>query len=147
MKVNNMAIDPEQSDDILAFYKDKYAKVNLITCEECGSDLAIEVLIPERQSKMMNAHHEGMTVIPIGNTLLASRKRQDGVMGYECRCGNDSRIGEAEKGVVGKGLRDMMPHERDMVDANLKLSGSKPQVTEDADGTKHVERFAIKRLK
>lgn len=31
---------------------------------------------------------------------LSSRQRLDGHMGYLCRCGNDSRLSEAEQGVI-----------------------------------------------
>lgn len=149
MKINNQAIHPDQSEDVLKFYTDKYPRVNLVTCEKCEQDLAIEVLIPEKQSKAREAHHDGMTIIPIGNTLLASRKRLDFVMGYECICGNDSRLGEAEKGVLGRGLRNTMPHEEGMVDANLKLGKDKykPDVSVFNDGSQRVEGFFIKKLK
>jgi len=34
--------------------------------------------------------------------LRAFRHRLDGYLGFECWCGNDSRLCEAEKGVVGR---------------------------------------------
>lgn len=34
--------------------------------------------------------------------LRSSRQRLDGYMGFECWCGNDSRLAEQEKGIVGQ---------------------------------------------
>lgn len=36
------------------------------------------------------------------NGLLSARKRFDGNWGFECICGNDSRLAPSEKGLIGR---------------------------------------------
>ena len=50
--------------------------------------------------------YENGSIIPVVNNkgmmfLLATRERLDGHLGFQCRCGNDSRLCEAEKGISG----------------------------------------------
>lgn len=148
MQINNRAIPKEEADEVIDFYKRKFQKANIVTCDECGTDLAIEVLIPEKYAQMLkHTHHEGLTIIPIGDSLLASRKRPDGYMGYECRCGNDSRVGPGEKRAVGKGFRDPMPHEEERIKAQIQLSSAQPEVLTDDKGCVHVDKFKISKMK
>jgi hypothetical protein len=60
-----------------------------IYCKQCKKDIGeIEI-------------NNGIVSYKKINGILASRFRMDGNWGFECSCGNDSRLCEAEKGKIG----------------------------------------------
>lgn len=83
----------------------------VIYCQKCKKDIA-EVTL---NMGMVRYHKE--------NGILACRLRHDGKWGFQCMCGNDSRLAKAEKGIINSGP----PTKEDLakVEANLK---AKPTV-------------------
>lgn len=149
-----------EAKEIVDFYLKNYEIVQVVRCDGCGNDLCIEVLDPDQY--MMNKthyHHEGLRMIELtGGTLLARRKRLDGTMGYECRCGNNTLNSEVELGIipsikVKKGsalapaaIPTIQPHHESMVADQITKSGYEPDIKVDG-AFKTIETFTIERLK
>lgn len=70
----------------------------------------------------------------------ASRVRLDGNLGFECWCGNDSRLCEAEKGVKGIENNAVQKSDLDTVFARLQQKPANYPVT---DGAQVVDGFKI----
>jgi len=78
------AAQKKEAKEIANYYKEHFDFVQLVQCEKCGSDLCLWVLDRDQVQANMVNHHLGLRRIVIGNSLLASRKRLDGAMGYQC---------------------------------------------------------------
>ena len=89
--------------------------------------------------------------------LLAWRKRMDGHLGFQCDCGNDSRLSDAEKGVFrpmgatqalkgSKGQPDIitagMPDKAGMEEIARRLQASPPRYPV-VDGVQKIDNFSI----
>lgn len=66
----------------------------LIYCNQCKKNVG-EFHVDDR----------GKVVFDSEDGILAVRKRMDGNWGFQCMCGNDSRIAQQEKGLIGKEKR------------------------------------------
>ena len=75
--------------------------------------------------------------------LFAYRPRLDGYFGFQCACGNDSRLCTQEKGVRGIEKNHVTPNEVKLVLGRVKKA---PVVYEEKDGVQVVDNFIIKRL-
>lgn len=79
---------PQDAQQMLEFYKQHFAVVDLVSCSKCGAMLAFECSGGE--SMGLAANELGKYVIPIGDSLLSSRVRLDEaptgerMMGYQC---------------------------------------------------------------
>lgn len=81
---------PKDLKKQLEFYKNRFDEVHIVTCDKCGTLLAIEVKSAETMQPG-NPHPEGRQVIPVNYdkhplamALLAWRPRLDGAIGYQC---------------------------------------------------------------
>lgn len=74
-------LEPTDHQSVLDYYIEHYAEVHIVSCNECGTDLAIEIR-GEVSGYKLNDY--GFTVLPFGDSLLSSRVRLDGSMGYQC---------------------------------------------------------------
>lgn len=75
--------------------------------------------------------------------LRASRPRLDGEYGFECVCGNDSRIASHEAGAISYDGKP--PTRQGLEDIHTRLQ-KRPPVYSEVDGTKEVDGFSIERL-
>ena len=75
--------------------------------------------------------------------MRASRNRLDGFFGFECGCGNDSRIAEAERGVPG--FINALPTKENIerVWGRLKV---KPAVFIEHNGKQEIDKFLIEKI-
>lgn len=80
--------NPADAQQMLEFYKQHFAVVELVSCSNCGSMLAFEC--QGGDSMGLPANELGKIIIPIGDALLSSRVRLDEaptgerMMGYQC---------------------------------------------------------------
>ena len=76
------------AEQMLEFYKARFAVVELVSCGNCGSHLAFECSGGDGMG--MQPNELGKFIIPIGQNLLSSRVRLDEtpdgerMMGYQC---------------------------------------------------------------
>ena len=79
---------PTDAQQMLEFYKQHFAVVELVSCSHCGSMLAFECQGGDTMGLPVN--ELGKVIIPIGDNLLSSRVRLDEaptgerMMGYQC---------------------------------------------------------------
>jgi hypothetical protein len=131
--INVPQVDTAQQKEMLDFYRAQASSVKVITCDKCKTDIAIEVM---GDSLGMQKDKRGVTVIPIGEKLLASRVRLDmqtdgsPMVGYECTCGNDTRLASIEKALVPTSNRpfQLMPHEEAGIAKQIADSKYVPKV-------------------
>lgn len=80
--------NPTDAQQMLEFYKQNFAVVELVSCSNCGSMLAFECQGGDSMGLPVN--ELGKVIIPIGDALLSSRVRLDEaptgerMMGYQC---------------------------------------------------------------
>jgi len=79
---------PTDAQQMLEFYKQQFAVVEIVSCGKCGSMLAFECAGGESMGLQQN--ELGKYIIPIGNNLLSHRVRLDEaptgerMVGYQC---------------------------------------------------------------
>ena len=76
--------------------------------------------------------------------LRATRHRLDGYMGFQCWCGNDSRLSEQEKSVTGIANNSVTKKDLEEVYENLQR---KPAHYTKTDGIQIVDNFEIRETK
>ena len=149
-----------EAKEILDFYLKNYEIVQVVRCDGCGSDLCIEVLDPDQYvMNLHHYHHEGLRMIELsGAPLLSRRKRLDGDMGYECKCGNNTLNSEVELGLipsikVKKGTTVMpgaIPTIQPHHEAAVRLEIAKQHYVPDVKingAFKTTETFTVERIK
>lgn len=75
--------------------------------------------------------------------LRASRKRLDGQYGFQCCCGNDSRLARQELGHIGF---DGLPPTREGLEAIYEALQKNPASYPEVGGSKEVDGFRTERL-
>lgn len=75
--------------------------------------------------------------------MLAYRPRLDGFLGFQCRCGNDSRLSGYEKGV--KSIEKNKVKQKD-IEAVLEKVSKNPPKYKEVGGEMEVDKFIIRRL-
>lgn len=111
-------VEPTDVEEMLRFYKQTFAVVDVVSCGKCKSFLAFECAGGDAMG--MQPNELGKFVIPIGDKLMAHRVRLDEnaegerMVGYQCACGNNTKLCEAEKGLVpvGQTLVQLSPFEK-----------------------------------
>jgi hypothetical protein len=140
--------------ETLDFYIKNYPLVQIVRCDLCGADLCLEVLIPAEVQRNKLHHHDGLRRIVLdGGKLLSSRKRLDGAMGYECRCGNNTINASVEIGllptvsnITGEAMIPQIePHHEAMVKLEIAKQHYTPDVETNGNKTR-IESFTVERL-
>lgn len=145
---------------LIQFYSSYSSEVHLVTCGLCQRPLCLWIAEPKQVRDNQRLHPQGLRRITIGANLLSSRRRLDGHVGYQCRCGNDSTLAESEKGIVpqhhydenGVLLNpdislDLEPHHLAAYQARVAAGGLRPQVIEHDPHTFEVDAFKTERIK
>ena len=144
----------EDAKAVISFYKKNYKRVQTVRCNKCKELLCLEILDPEKYTAMLAYHHEGLRRIELlGSPLLSSRRRLDGVMGYQCLCGNDTRNSKVELGIVPSVpvatnpamIPVLEPHHAAMVRLEMAKQHYTPDVEEMGNKTR-VETFTVERI-
>lgn len=142
--------DANDADQMLHFYKQHFAVVEVVSCSKCRSFLAFECSGGDGMGLAPN--ELGKFIIPIGNKLQSHRVRLDEapngerMVGYQCECGNDTRIAEVEKGLVPVGGMQtaLSPFEKHQIREQIKAAGKKVKFKQDGN-IKHFETFQVER--
>jgi hypothetical protein len=147
------AAHKKEAKEIVKYYKQNFDFVQLVTCTTCGSDLCLWVLDREQVQPNMVNHHLGLRRIVVGNSLLASRKRLDGAMGYHCVCGADTRLSPIEKGILeeepwhGGTVPAMEPHIEAKIKQKIIATNFQPDVQDLDNGDSITEGFHHQTMK
>ena len=144
--------DPKDVEQMLAFYKQHFAVVELVSCTECKSFLAFECMGGEGMGMAQN--ELGKYVIPIGDKLESHRVRLDEaptgerMVGYQCAYGNDTRIAEAERGLVPVGMTQsaLSPFEKHQITEQLRADKKHKPKFRKVGNIKHFESFQVERV-
>ena len=105
-----MILSPEIDKNALDYYRNLYDEIYLVTCSKCKTVLAIEIM---GEVSGYPRDSRGLTTLSLDSKHLATRVRTDGVVGYQCACGNDTRGNEIEEKLSPKGT--FLPHELDAI--------------------------------
>lgn len=108
--------------------------IDQVICGECGRVIA-EVYKDGRIEPKLDGKGKMW--------LLATRNRLDGYLGFQCLCGNDSRLSEQEKGVKGIELNRVTKKDIEKV---LGRVSSKPSEYIMENGEQNIDNFIIKKL-
>ena len=76
--------------------------------------------------------------------MRAYRQRLDGFLGFQCWCGNDSRLCKAEIGVSG--IENNAPQKSDLEQVFNRLQ-NKPVYYPEKDGRQDIDNFRIENIK
>jgi len=142
---NKQDTEQAKADDILKYYVDNYTEVYYLICDKCKQSLALEVL---DLSKPNPHHHQARQVIPITDKLKSSRPRLDGAMGYQCVCGNDTRMSAVEAGIIPQGPypSDILPHHEAQIRERIAQLNYHPDIR--LKGKDIItETFRVRRIK
>lgn len=144
-----------EAKEVLDYYLKNYPQVQIVRCNKCKKDLCLEILDPSAIPKYTLSHHQAMRRIELaGSPLLSSRKRLDGVMGYKCRCGNNTIVSKVELGLIPHinnptspaMIPSIEPHHEAMIAINIAKTHYKPDVEVNGSKTR-IETFTLERLK
>lgn len=134
-------LEPTDHQSVFDYYLEHYNEVHILTCNKCKADLGIEI---KGEVAGYPTNQFGFTVLPFGEQLLASRCRLDGSMGYQCRCGNDTRATALEESMSPTG--SFLPHEVAAIQQRQLEVGHKPSIK--LKGKKEIhETFTRERIK
>lgn len=138
--------------DIIDFYTKNYRRVEITRCYSCEAVMCLWILEDSSVQTNFSIHHQGLRRIEVGNSMLSTRKRHDGVMGYQCKCGNNSLLSAVEKGIVPtsnnpNAILFDQPHTKMLVEKKMIAEGYKPDVTSLGDGKYIVDGFETEVLK
>lgn len=139
-------------EQMLAFYKQNFTTVDLVTCDNCNSFLAFELTGPNGMG--MAPNEVGKYIVPIGNKLESHRVRLDEaptgerMVGYQCACGNDTRVASIEEGVVpiGRPGIGLSPFEKHQIREALKSDKKYKPDFKQLGNKKHFESFTVERV-
>ena len=145
-------ITETDATQMLEFYKQHFAVVDLVSCSQCKSYLAFECS-GGADSMGLAPNEIGKYIIPIGDKLQSSRVRLDEaptgerMVGYQCECGNDTRIAEVEKGLVPVGgMRSALsPFEKHSIREKIKANRTHKPDFKVKGNIKHFESFQVER--
>lgn len=134
-----------EAEDVLKFYLDNYSEVYELICDSCKETLALEYRDFAKPNKK---HHQAREVIPVSDSLRSYRPRLDGAMGYQCKCGNDTRVSEVERGIIPLGPHpsDILPHHVAQVEKKIAQLNYHPDIRLKGKDT-ITETFRVRRIK
>lgn len=123
-----------QKDTIRNILSSKIAKNVLCMSEVCNGRVVAQIY---SNGKIQPTIIDGVM------WLFAYRHRLDGNLGFQCACGNDSRLCEAEKGVSGIENNNVQKEDIAQVHENLeKKRGDYPVV----EGKQYIDNFIVEEL-
>ena len=139
-------------EEMLQFYKQQFAVVEVVSCSNCKDFLAFECYGGESMGLAPN--ELGKYIIPIGDKLMSHRVRLDEaptgerMVGYQCECGNDTRIAAVERGIVPVGglQTTLSPFEKHQIRERLRADRKHKPNFKKTGNIKHFESFQVERV-
>lgn len=139
-------------EQMLAFYKNNFATVELVKCEDCKEFLAFELSGGDGMG--MQTNELGKFIVPIGDHLLSHRVRLDEaptgerMVGYQCDCGNDTRIAEIERGQVPIGIQrtSLSPFEKHQIAEEIRMDTKHKANYKKQGNKKFFESFSVEAI-
>lgn len=130
-------IEDRKIKKMLSYITDKNVRkaiMDILTDEVVG-----EIKCKKCEKIIGHIHKDGK-ISPAGIRLLAVRHRLDGEIGFQCLCGNDSRLSSAEKGVGG--IEDNMVTKDDLLEIAKRLSAKRKKYRETKEG-REIDGFLV----
>ena len=156
--------DAEELKAMADFYSKQYGEVWFLRCLNCTRIIAVEVPTASGNVPVRGRQIYGYQELFI-TTRVRLDKTPDGkpMVGYECRCGNDTRLADVERGEVPTTtaiVKDgavvqaappisLSPFERERMRTTvaLKQAGSKKKADYEINGTtERFETFQLERV-
>mgnify|MGYP001617561836 CR=1 FL=1 len=144
---------PDNMAAQLDYYKTHYAIVELVVCTSCEHPLCFEL---QGNTAGLQTDDRGIAVVPVSERMLSHRVRLDKtdegkpMVGYQCICGNDTRLGKIEQGLVPVGNTmgqvAWTPFQRAAAAEAINASGKRTKVKVKA-GRRHLDTFTVERIK
>lgn len=140
------------AQQMLEFYKQHFGVVEIVSCSKCKSMLAFECQGGDTMGLPVN--EVGKVIIPIGGSMLSSRVRLDEaptgepMIGYQCECGNDTRVAVVERGLVPVGGMQiaLSPFEKHQIRERIKADKKYKPSFKKIGNIKHFESFQVERV-
>jgi hypothetical protein len=173
---------PKQSESELKamaeFYGSQYPEVYFVRCLKNNHVIAVEVAPAQQKHATIDRESGSRNIFGYQDQFFTTRRRLDvndnrhKMVGYECACGNDTRLSAFEKGVVperkmvvAKGskqivkadppLRSLSPFERSQLESQVRISQASARkkanygsyVDKDGRPVERFESFEVVRVK
>lgn len=106
-------ISTHNTTEMIDFYRGQFDVVEVVSCSKCKEQLALQLQGGDPMGMQMN--ELGKIMIPISEKLVSHRIRLDEapngepMIGYQCLCGNDTRISAIEEEYMPEGPENVMP--------------------------------------
>lgn len=159
--------DPTELAAMIDFYGQQYQEVHFVHCLKCNRIIAAECAPAVDNLAHQERNYGDRNIFGYQELFFTSRMRLDTnaggqrMIGYECRCGNDTRLSEPERGVVPTSTdavpaRNLSPFEQhqlqhNIINVNQAVKGYKAdyELYSNADGrtTERFETFEVIRMK
>lgn len=150
--------DATELESMADFYKKQYPEVWFVRCLQCMRIMAVEVStvggnIPDRNRQIFG--YQGL--------FMTTRNRLDTdgqggyMVGYECACGNDTRLGKHEQGHVqthtivknkegnvvsaDEPIRALSPFEKSQLEATIRINQASATTAPDYENKGNVVRY------
>ena len=143
-----MIISPQISHHapamMINFYKGNFRVVHAVTCSECKNTIAVELSDPLSNDLLgLAPNAKGIIVLPVDEKLMATRIRLDGMLGYQCLCGNDTRSCDIEEELSPQG--DFLPHHVEAIKERMAAVDWHAPI-EHKNGKEHRGSFVVERV-
>jgi len=138
--LNNMiaqVTDPKLREKLANIANGKIVKQVRCLSKSCAGKVIAYIYNDGQIEEQTTFNKQGKLV----SGLLGSRPRLDGQMGFQCACMNDSRLAEAEDGII----TELVPTKEDLDRVYQNLQ-KKPAKYIGKGGTIEVDNFIIEKL-
>lgn len=142
--------------EMIEFYKGQFESVEVITCSKCKDQLAIQLMGGDPMG--MSVNEVGKIVVPLSNKLISHRVRLDEaptgepMIGYQCECGNDTRISAIEEEYLpetpaNRGPTSLDPFTKQKLRESIRLRKDHKPKFKQQGNMKTFETFKVERIK
>lgn len=156
MIVGSDIVESSNSQDMIDFYKTQFESVSVASCGKCGQELALIMFGGDPMGMQVN--ELGQVVLPMSSKLISHRVRLDEaptgeqMVGFQCECGNDTRISKIEEEYLPQGPQNSAPTSLDpftkhRIREAIKLRKDHKPKFKMRDNIKTFETFKVKRIK
>ncbi len=156
MIISSDITDSANKTEMLEFYKGQFERVDIVICSKCKEELAVELMGGDPMG--MSFNEVGKIVVPISQKLISHRVRLDEaptgepMIGYQCACGNDTRISTVEEEYLpetkaNKGPTTLDPFTKQKLRDSIRLRRDYKPKFRKSGNAKHFETFKVERIK